>query len=260
MTAAMAENLVQANNLEMTFPQGQRALAAVDFGIQQGEFVSIVGPSGCGKSTLLRLIAGLQEATAGELTVADLNPQTARTQSNKTAFVFQDPNLLPWRNVSDNIRLPLELAGNVTAETAADIENSLDLIGLSSADALKKPSMLSGGMRMRVSLARALITEPNLLLLDEPFGALDDILRQKLNEDLLRIWQEQNWTGLFVTHNVAEAVFLSQRIFVMSAAPGTIASTIEIPFEFPRNPELRATAEFAKLTGEVSAHLRGTGE
>lgn len=239
---------VNATRLELRFASGQLGLRDVNLAVARGEFVSLVGPSGCGKSTLLRLIAGLMTPTSGELRV--------NVGESRTAFVFQDSNLLPWRSVFDNIRLPLELRGEPFDQQRAAVEESLKLIGLKPDDAAKRPRMLSGGMRMRVSLARALVTHPELLLLDEPFAALDDLLRQQLNEELLRIWAAQRWTGVFVTHNVAEAVFLSQRVLVMSRSPGTIVADIAVPFSHPRDPDLRSTPEFAKLTGEVSHRLR----
>ncbi len=240
----------------MTFDARHAALTELSLQIRAGEFVSVVGPSGCGKSTLLRMIAGLIDPTVGELTVAGLAPAEARRRAQQVAFVFQDPTLLPWRNVADNIRLPLELEGASLSEQDQSILKSLMLIGLSLSDAVKFPRMLSGGMRMRVSLARALVTGPDLLLLDEPFGALDEITRQRLGEDLLGIWTQKRWTAVFVTHNVAEAVFLSERILVMSSGPGQIVAEIAVPFPYPRSPELRADAEFARLTGQVSRQLR----
>lgn len=245
------ESSVSAKRVEMRFASGQLGVRDVNLAVRRGELISLVGPSGCGKSTLLRMIAGLMAPTGGELLV-----QTGSTGDSRTAFVFQDSNLLPWRSVFDNIRLPLELRGVPIDEQRTAVESSLKLIGLKPSDSVKRPGMLSGGMRMRVSLARALVTRPELLLLDEPFAALDDLLRQQLNEELLRIWTEQRWTGIFVTHNVAEAVFLSQRVLVMSQSPGTLVADIAVPFEQPRDAELRSSPEFAKLTGEVSRRLR----
>ena len=242
---------VNATRLEMRFASGQLGVRDVSLSVRRGELISLVGPSGCGKSTLLRMIAGLLSPTDGELRV-----QAGAVGDARTAFVFQDSNLLPWRSVFDNIRLPLELRGVPIDEQRKAVESSLKLIGLKPNDSAKRPRMLSGGMRMRVSLARALVTRPELLLLDEPFAALDDLLRQQLNEELLRIWTEQRWTGIFVTHNVAEAVFLSQRVLVMSKSPGRLVADIAVPFEHPRDPELRSSPEFAKLTGEVSRCLR----
>lgn len=242
---------VSASRVEMRFASGQLGVRDVSLSVRRGELISLVGPSGCGKSTLLRMIAGLLSPTGGELHVP-----AGSASDSRTAFVFQDSNLLPWRSVFDNIRLPLELRGASLDEQRAAVESSLKLIGLKPADSNKRPRMLSGGMRMRVSLARALVTHPELLLLDEPFAALDDLLRQQLNEELLRVWTEQRWTGIFVTHNVAEAVFLSQRVLVMSKSPGTLVADIAVPFEHPRDPELRSSPEFAKLTGEVSRRLR----
>ena len=242
---------VNAARVEMRFASGQLGVRDVNLAVRRGELIALVGPSGCGKSTLLRMIAGLMSPTSGELAV----PARLGGDS-RTAFVFQDSNLLPWRSVFDNIRLPLELRGESFEKQTAAVEESLALIGLKPEDSAKRPRMLSGGMRMRVSLARALVTRPELLLLDEPFAALDDLLRQQLNEELLRIWAEQRWTGLFVTHNVAEAVFLSQRVLVMSKSPGTLVADIAVPFEHPRDPDLRSSPEFAKLTGEISRCLR----
>ena len=242
---------VNAARVEMRFASGQFGVRDVSMSVRRGELISLVGPSGCGKSTLLRMIAGLLSPTDGELRV-----QAGAVGDSRIAFVFQDSNLLPWRSVFDNIRLPLELRGVPIEEQRTAVESSLKLIGLKPNDSAKRPRMLSGGMRMRVSLARALVTRPELLLLDEPFAALDDLLRQQLNEELLRIWTEQRWTGIFVTHNVAEAVFLSQRVLVMSKSPGRLVADIAVPFEHPRDPELRSSPEFAKLTGEVSRCLR----
>ena len=163
---------------------------------------------------------------------------------------------MPWRTVSDNIGLPLELRGVSRDERTRQIEQSLSLIGLTLDDARKRPRNLSGGMRMRVSLARALVTRPDVLLLDEPFAALDDVLRQQLNEELVRIWMAHRWTGLFVTHNVAEAMFLAQRVLVMSQRPGTIVADVRVPFDYPRESSLRAAPDFARLCGELSSTLR----
>lgn len=257
MTLTAAETpLIVAEHIGMAFGGAQPSLQDVSLSIHAGEFVSLIGPSGCGKSTLLRLIAGLLGGNTGRLSVRDQPPYVARKELVRMAFVFQDPTLLPWRTVVENIRLPLELQ-RVRAERHEPlIASVLRLIGLREDDLGKRPRNLSGGMRMRVSLARALVTEPQLLLLDEPFAALDDMLRQQLNEELARIWRDKQWTGLFVTHNVAEAVFLSQRVLIMSSRPGRIAADIRVPFSYPRTAELRGTAEFARLSAEVSAKLR----
>jgi NitT/TauT family transport system ATP-binding protein len=248
--------LIIASDLSMTFGDQSPTLAELNLAVARGEFVSIVGPSGCGKSTLLRLVAGLRKQTVGRLTVDGQSPENS---SVRNAFVFQEPNLLPWRTVEQNIRLPFELDQN-RSESDADIEagirRAIKLIGLTEADARKRPRQLSGGMRMRVSLARALVTDPDILLLDEPFAALDDMLRQQLNEDLQCIWSERRWTALFVTHNVSEAVFLSQRVLVMSRNPGRLIADIPVPFDSPREPSLRSTPEFARLVGDVSTQLR----
>lgn len=248
--------LIAARHVTMAFGPARTVLKDVNCDVAGGEFVALLGPSGCGKSTLLRLVAGLLSATSGSLTVAGQDPTIARRTTQKLAFVFQDPNLLPWRSVAANIALPLELSGASRQEQARAVDEILPLIGLTQDDARKRPRNLSGGMRMRVSLARALVTHPDLLLLDEPFAALDDVLRQQLNEELVRIWLARSWTGMFVTHNVAEAVFLAQRVIVMSSRPGRIVADVRIPFIYPREPELRANPDFARLCGNLSQQLR----
>lgn len=240
----MESPLVVAAGLSKHFRSGVQALRDLDLAIGRSQFVSIVGPSGCGKSTFLRLVAGLDAPTGGTLGVHSRDPLGL-------AFVFQDATLLPWRSVAHNITLPLELRREAAEERVAQ---TLELVGLSDfADAY--PAQLSGGMRMRVSIARALVTRPQILLLDEPFGALDEITRHRLNEELSRLWQEDRWTGLFVTHNVSEAVFLSQRVLVMSARPGRILADVAIPFPYPRSPYLRSTPEFIRIANGISRQL-----
>ena len=240
----MESQLVVAAGINKYFSSGVQALRDLNLEISRGQFVSIVGPSGCGKSTFLRLVAGLDEPTSGELRVEGHDPLGL-------AFVFQDATLLPWRSVAHNITLPLELRREDADERVAQ---TLELVGLTDfADAY--PAQLSGGMRMRVSIARALVTRPQILLLDEPFGALDEITRQRLNEELLHLWQEDHWTSLFVTHNVSEAVFLSQRVLVMSARPGRILADIPIPFPYPRSPYLRSAPEFIRIANGISRQL-----
>lgn len=240
----MESQLVVAAGINKYFPSGVQALRDLNLEIGRGQFVSIVGPSGCGKSTFLRLVAGLDQPTSGELRVEGHDPLGL-------AFVFQDATLLPWRSVAHNITLPLELRREAADERVAQ---TLELVGLTDF-AAAYPAQLSGGMRMRVSIARALVTRPQILLLDEPFGALDEITRQRLNEELLRLWQEDRWTGLFVTHNVSEAVFLSQRVLVMSARPGRILADIPIPFPYPRSPYLRSAPEFIRIANGISRQL-----
>ncbi|QGJ71019.1 Aliphatic sulfonates import ATP-binding protein SsuB [Planctomycetales bacterium 10988] len=250
-----ADAFLSFQEVELAFEPGKPAVRDLNLAIESGEILSLVGPSGCGKSTLLRMIAGLERPTAGHLQLDGKSPG-ARNASLRIGYVFQEPHLLPWRTVRDNIRLPLELQGVSYEEQQAEVDQVLDLIELSPADGDKFPRMLSGGMRMRVSLARALVTRPQVLLMDEPFAALDDVIRQQLNEEVLRIWKEKELTTLFVTHHVPEAVFLSQRVLVMSPGPGTIVESIEIPFRYPRKWELRSTQEFAELTGTVGNVLR----
>lgn len=237
----------------MRYENDVQALKDIDFNVAKGEFVTIVGPSGCGKSTLMRIIAGLINNYVGDVYVAGMTKTYNGEQP--LALVFQEANLLPWRKVLDNVRLPLELAEvckNVQMEKSLDV---LDIVRLKDF-AAAYPRELSGGMKMRVSLARALVTKPQLMLLDEPFAALDEITRQQLNEDLLRLWQQDQWTAVFVTHNISEAVFLSSRVVVMSDRPGRIIADIAIPFSYPRTPQLRSDVAFAQYVGKISSLLR----
>jgi NitT/TauT family transport system ATP-binding protein len=227
-------------------------LEAISLNIAHGEFVSIIGPSGCGKSTLLRLAAGLSPCSGGEIVVNGLTPQKARQQ---VSFVFQDATLLPWRTVEKNVALALELEHRPKAEIAATVARLLDLVNLS-AVGKSYPRQLSGGMKMRVSIARALTTKPRLLLMDEPFAALDEITRDRMNEELLRLREEQNWTVLFVTHSVAEAVFLSSRIIILAPHPGRVAHSIDIDLPYPRNADTRESDAFDDLVNHTSRLLR----
>ncbi|MCM3924960.1 ABC transporter ATP-binding protein [Frankia sp. AiPs1] len=227
------------------FRDGTVALTDTDLTIRPGEFVSIVGPSGCGKSTLLRIASGLDEATDGTVEVASTN----------VGYVFQDATLLPWRNVRDNVRLFAELEHLDSAERGRRVADAISLVGLTGFEK-HLPHELSGGMRMRTSLARSLVLDPSIFLFDEPFGALDEITRERLNDELLRMFILRRFAALFITHSVAEAVFLSTRVVVMSGRPGRVKADLAVPFDYPRSPQLRYSAEFAALCGEVSQHLR----
>ena len=220
--------------------------------VEKGEFISLIGQSGCGKSTILKTLCGLNAHTAGIVTVDSMFPVDAREAS---FFVFQDANLLPWLRVQANVELPLKIKGQSKEKRGKTASKMIELVGLADA-ADKFPWQLSGGMRMRVSIARALSVGPSILLLDEPFGALDEMTRDRLNEDLLKIKEEDPFTAFFVTHSVAEAVFLSTRIVVLSANPGEIAEIIEIPFDFPRTAELRENPGYLKLLAKATHALR----
>jgi NitT/TauT family transport system ATP-binding protein len=231
----------------LTFANGTRALDDVDLDIRPGEFVSLVGPSGCGKSTMLRLAAGFETATAGTVEVA----------TDHLGYVFQEATLLPWRTVARNVELPAEIAGVPKAERRAAARDAIERVGLAGFER-HRPAQLSGGMRMRASIARALTMKPELFLFDEPFGALDEITRQRLNEEVGSLFVRDGFAGVFVTHSVPESVFMSTRVIVLNGQPGRIAADIPVPFAFPRDPELRYTPEFARLAAEVSGALRGT--
>ncbi len=232
-----------------TFANGTVALDGLSLSVRAGSFTSLLGPSGCGKSTALRLMAGLGEATSGSIRLA---VETARRD---IGFVFQEPTLMPWGTVFDNVFLPLRLAGRSRREARAGIERALDLVGLAGfADAY--PRELSGGMRMRASIARALVTGPRLLLMDEPFAALDEITRFKLNDDLLALWRSEGWTVVFVTHSVFESVYLSDRILVMTPRPGRIAAEIAVDAPYPRSETgFRTSDAYNRHCRAVSARL-----
>jgi NitT/TauT family transport system ATP-binding protein len=227
------------------FSGGTTALAGADLEVRPGEFVAVVGPSGCGKSTLLRIASGLDDITAGTVSVG----------AQRIGYVFQDATLLPWRSVYQNVALFAELEKMPRPEARKRINEAIGLVGLTGFEK-HLPHQLSGGMRMRVSLARSLVLDPDLFLFDEPFGALDEITRERLNDELLKIFELRAYAALFITHSVAEAVFLSTRVAVMSGRPGKIIADIPVPFSYPRIPELRYTPEFAALCGEVSQYLR----
>ncbi len=244
-TSGGTDTLLDFQNVAMQFPNGTVALQDVDLTVKRGEFVTVVGPSGCGKSTLLRIASGLEQASEG----------TAAVKTDRIGYVFQDATLLPWRTVSDNVELLAELNGRPTKERRAKAREAIELVGLSGFEK-NLPKELSGGMRMRTSLARSLTLDPELFLFDEPFGALDEITRERLNDELLRLFVEKQFAGLFITHSVSEAVYLSTKVIVMSGRPGSIVDTFDVPFPMPRSPEIRFEAEFAKLVGEVSHALR----
>lgn len=248
---------IQLTEISKSFEQAgivSEVLRDVSLEVQAGQFVALVGPSGCGKSTLLRMIARLQGPDHGAISCLDADSAEVNAQ---IGYVFQDATLLPWRSVLENVFLPLELKGERQAEWQEPLESILALVGLRGTDLQKTPAMLSGGMRMRVSLARALLNQPSVFLLDEPFASLDDILREQLNEELLKIWLDRRCTTVFVTHNIHEAVFLSQRVLVMSRNPGRIMESIDVPFPYPRSAELRSTPDFVRLTAQIRTALGG---
>lgn len=239
------DTLLDFRNVAMQFPNGTVALSSVDLKVNRGEFVTVVGPSGCGKSTLLRIASGLEKASEG----------TVALGTKRIGYVFQDATLLPWRTVQSNVELLAELNKQPKKERVAKAKAAIELVGLSGFET-NLPKELSGGMKMRTSLARSLTLDPELFLFDEPFGALDEITRERLGDELLRIFTEQKFAGLFITHSVAEAVYLSTRVVVMSGRPGKIVDEFEVPFDYPRDPDIRFTAAFAELSGRVSHALR----
>ena len=264
-TVPVTGTRVVLKDIRRVFDTGVVAIDDISLDVTPGQFLAILGPSGCGKSTLLRLIAGLDEPQSGTVDVAHpsfVGSETLPYQSTgpraDIAYVFQDAHLLPWRNVVRNVELPLELRGVGKAERGPLAARALDRVGL--ADALDRyPAQLSGGMRMRVSLARALVTEPRLLLLDEPFAALDEITRQHLDEQLRGLWADTGMTVVFVTHSTAEAVFLAERTVVLSQRPARIVDDRRIDLPPERTPGIRATPEFARATRAVYEALERGG-
>ena len=245
---------VSVKNLEVTFGDGDSAVTAlsgVSVDIFEGSLVTMIGPSGCGKSTLLRAVADLVPISSGAVTVFGQSPGEARKQRN-FSFVFQDATLLPWRTALDNVKLPFEVGGG--GAVRADPGELLELVGLKGwEDAW--PDELSGGMRQRVAIARALATKPKILLMDEPFGALDEIKRDKLNEELLRIWRETGTTIIFVTHSIAEAVFLGEYVLVLATNPGRVKEFLPVNLPYPRKLQVRDTLDFVKIAGHLRTSL-----
>lgn len=244
-TVADQDTALRFDGLSMVFADGTHALDDVSFSIRQGEFVTVVGPSGCGKSTLLRVASGLEENASG----------TCEVDRESIGYVFQDATLLPWRTVQRNVELIAELHHVPKAERSRRASEAIELVGLDGHQD-KHPKQLSGGMKMRCSLARSLVMDPKVFLFDEPFGALDEISRERLNDELLQLFTGVGFAGLFITHSIAEAVFMSTRVIVMSGRPGRILADIDIPFEYPRKPELRYEPAFAEVSGQVSEYLK----
>ena len=253
----MSETVIQVDGLSLTFQTNDgpvHALADIDLDIQQGDFVSLIGPSGCGKTTLLRVIADLEKATGGDINVNGVSPEAAR-QARGYGYVFQAAGLYPWRNIAKNVSLPLEIMGLDRATRQERVARNLDLVNLQGFEK-KYPWQLSGGMQQRASIARALAVEPDLLLMDEPFGALDEIVRDHLNEQLLALWAKTNKTVVFVTHSIPEAVYLSTHIVVMSPRPGRIQDIIVSDLPQERTLDIRETPEFLRLANRVRDGLR----
>jgi NitT/TauT family transport system ATP-binding protein len=255
--AQSAAPAISAQGLNLVFQTGDgpvQALRDVNLDIRRGDFVSFIGPSGCGKTTFLRCIAGLETPTGGTLTVNGMTPDAAR-RARAYGYVFQAAGLYPWRTIGGNVRLPLEIMGFSKAEQAERVKRTLDLVDLAGFEK-KYPWQLSGGMQQRASIARALAFDADILLMDEPFGALDEIVRDRLNEELLRLWAQTEKTIAFVTHSIPEAVYLSTRIVVMSPRPGRITDVIDSPLPRDRPLDIRDTAQFIEIAQRVREGLR----
>ena len=248
----MTRPIIQLSHIHKTYNNGTIALQDMSLAIAPGEFVSLVGPSGCGKSTALRIIAGLGKMSAGQIECG------GDRSDHKLAYVFQEAALMPWATVFENVRLPLKLAGMPKRRSQTEVEAAIARVGLQGFESAY-PRELSGGMKMRVSIARALVTQPDILLMDEPFGALDEMTRSHLNQDLLNLWTQMNWTVVFVTHNVYEAVYLSNRVVVMAARPGRVVAEVPIVASYPRDEDFRTSALCNQYCREVSHRLAEAG-
>ncbi len=246
MTDSASAPALRFNGVSMVYPDGTHALRETTFDVRPGEFVTVVGPSGCGKSTLLKIASGLNKPTTGSVDV----------DRTKVGYVFQDATLLQWRTVQRNVELLAELQGMAKVERRQRAEETIRMVGLGGFES-KYPKQLSGGMKMRASLARTLVLDPKVFLFDEPFGAVDEITRERLNDEVISLFGRERFAGLFITHSISEAVFLSTRVIVMSARPGRIVAEFAIPFDYPRAPELRFDPRFAELAGQISHELRG---
>jgi NitT/TauT family transport system ATP-binding protein len=246
--------VVEVLSADKVYANGTRALSPVDLAIRAGEFVTLLGPSGCGKSTLLKMIANLITPTDGRLLWWRHGFERVGEPGKKLVMVFQDATLMPWSRVQSNVRLPLDLAGFDKGISSSRVADALALVGLTGFER-HYPRQLSGGMQMRASIARALVTEPNLLLMDEPFGALDEITRNRLDADLIQLWWQKKLTVIFVTHSIYEAVFLSTRVVVMAARPGRILAEVAIDEPHPRSDAFRVTQKFASYARQLSEHL-----
>ena len=254
MTVEADAPAIEALSATKTYPDGTHALQPVDLTVAEGEFVTLLGPSGCGKSTLLKMVAGLLEPSDGRLLLWRRPVSQLDATGRRIAFVFQSPTLMPWASVATNVRLPLDLAGVPRPEAEARVADALGLVGLTKF-AAALPRTLSGGMQMRVSIARALVVDPQLLLMDEPFGALDEITRGRLDAELLELWRAKRLTVLFVTHSIHEAVFLSSRVVMMAARPGRVVEQITIDEPHPRTPEFMVSPQFSRYARRLQESL-----
>jgi NitT/TauT family transport system ATP-binding protein len=250
-----ATTLVSIRRVSKQFSNGTLAVRDVDLDLRAGEFLSLLGPSGCGKSTLLRMVAGLGETSAGSITWPQSKNPDVHGHGGELGFVFQEPTLMPWATAVANVVMPLKLKGVARSEAERRAAAMLDKVGLGKF-AGAYPRELSGGMKMRVSIARALVTEPRILLMDEPFAALDEITRHKLNDDLLSLWQAQKFTAVFVTHSVFESVYLSERIVVMAARPGRVMADLRVDAPYPRDELFRTSPEYGRLCRITSDTLK----